>query len=304
LLCVAQQRPNISETFEGEGYSHIVTQNETIWGIGHWAIDEPTGRSIEFWEFTAEHEHRNVHYLKRYDLGFEYDIAYEWRRPLHCRKIPVKAPMPPNWAWLKDAKYAGKRHIDGSRYDDWTYTVGGVELGVAVAENNASRPHYFARRAATEHRQYHFLSWWTRKPNDTWFAVPDICKNATDEIFIEDNNREAIVVEDGVCEAASIAARSIVSGSTTGRGGASSLIAKSMNHAGINIRDLDISAMHANGAPCVGGPKIADVFFTGIPATNAAMYVGNNEFAWCNDGACGIAPLSSFEFTGGCRRFC
>jgi len=299
VLCVAQTRPNISETFEGEGYSHIVTVNETIWGIGHWAIDEPTGRSIEFWEYTIEHHHRNIHYLKRYDLGAEYEIAYDARVPAHCRKTAVKPPMPPNWAWVKNATYAGKRVIDGSRYDEWRYIVAGIELSVAVSETNASRPHYFHHRSVVEHRQYHFLSWHTRKPNDTWFAIPAICKNAT---IGEVDNDDHTIVTDEVCEAAAITARTIVAKSNGLSG--ESLIGKSMSRSGVMLGNMNIVEMHSAGAPCAGGPRISDVFFIGTPPTNAAMYLGKNEFALCNDGTCNIAPLGSFAFDGGCRRFC
>jgi hypothetical protein len=293
-VAFAQIRPNISETFEGQGYTHIVTRNETIWGIGHWAIDEPSGRSVERWEFVVEHRHRNVHFLKRYDLGFEYTVRFQAQVPHEvCTKRAVKPPMPPNWAWLKDSRYRGKHHIDGTTFDMWLFHVAGIELEVAVSEHDASRPEYFYRRAPEEQRSYHFLSWHTMRPNSSWFDVPASCKNATTVVELEVDGDDTMVA--GTVVAA--AARRIVELPGTD---ANTLIVSSMRAAGISTPE-GLWTLQTAGDDCVGGPSIGDVFFDGVPAVASAIYLGDNQFAECALSRCGIVPRR--DFTGGCRRY-
>jgi hypothetical protein len=291
----AQIRPQISETFEGQGYTHIVTRNETIWGIGHWAIDEPSGRSIERWEFVVEHRHRNIHFLKRYDLGFEYTVRFQAQVPHEiCTKRAVKPPMPPNWAWLKDARYRGKHHIDGTTFDMWVFHVAGVELEVAVSEHDASRPEYFYRRAPEETRMYHFLSWHTIRPNSSWFDIPASCKNATTAVEVSVDGDDNVVA--GTVVAA--AAQRIVD---TAGIDTVSLVVSSMRAAGIST-PTSLWDLQEGGKPCTDGPTVGDVFFDGLPAVSAAVYLGDNKFAECAGTRCGIVPPR--DFTGGCRRFC
>jgi hypothetical protein len=302
-FAVAQPiRPHISETFEGEGYTHIVTSNETIWGLGRWVIDEPAGHALEFWEFAHEHRHHSVHVLKRYDLKFEYFITFHHHpHPHHqCHKRAVTPPMPPAWHWIREARYHGKHVIDGTTFDQWGHHFGGVDLEVAVGEHDASRPHYFTRRTPSEHRQYHLISWATFKPNVTWFHVPEVCKNATEDVFgvmpVQVDGDDSII---GTCGVAASHASRIV---TESNGfGAASMIASAFNKAGITVNG-DLAALAASGSSCTGGARLGDVFFD---TESAAVYLGDNQFAECPTiagASCAIVPPR--DFTGGCRRFC
>jgi len=310
--CVVAQpfRPKISETFEGEGYTHIVTPNETIWGLGRWVIDEPNGHGLEFWEFSGEHRHHSVHVLKRYDVGLEYAIHWLHHPTPHavCHKRAVTPPMPPAWAWIEHARYHGKHAIDGTTFDLWAHHHGGVELEVAVGEHDANRPHYFMRRTPSEHRSYHLIGWATFKPNETWFHIPDVCKNATEELLGGDedvDNSGAIAMDGddtvvGTCGVAAETAQRIVTQSNGAS--ASQLLSQSFNKAGINI-PAQLTGI-ATGGRCDGGARVGDVFTDGTPITSAAIYLGGNDFAECkvSGGECSIVPQR--DFTGGCRRFC
>jgi len=294
-------RPQISETYEGEGYSHITTVNETIWGLGRWVVDEPNGHALEFWEFVHEHYRMSVNVLKRYDLGNEYAIMWDPHPTPHrvCHKRQVHAPMPPNWAWVKSAHYIGKHHIDGSTYDLWRYHAGGIELEVAVSEHDASRPHYYTRRSSTEHRMYHLISWSTFRPNATWFNVPDICKNSTSSS--EDAGLGADSFVSGVCATAASSAAAIVEQSNNHD--AASLIGESFRRAGVTTPSSSLTAIQFSGKACVGGPRVGDIFFDGMPASSGAVYLGDNKFAECSVlGGCKI--VAQRDFTGGCRRYC
>jgi len=297
-------RPVISETFEGEGYSHIVTVNETIWGLGRWVIDEPKGHALEFWEFVHEHRHHSVHLLKRFDLGFEYAVNWHGHPTPHqvCRKVAVKPPMPPAWSWLKEAQYHGKHAIDGTTYDVWRHHVAGIELEVAVSEHEASRPHYFTRRTPSEHRVYHFISWHHFAPNSTWFNVPDVCKNATDLVEREEESMPGSGDQHtATCAiAASNAARIVEQQGFD----AASMVVMAMKQASIEVPST-LWGLQQAGTQCIGGPKVGDVFFDGVPATSAAVVLGTNSFAECSSamGAkCSI--VEQRDFTGGCRRYC
>jgi len=299
VVVVAQIRPQISETFEGEGYTHITTANETVWGIGHWAIDEPAGRSIERWEFVIEHRHRNVHYLKRFDLGFEYTMHFERSPRPHevCAKRAVTPPMPPNWAWLKDARYQGKHVIDGTSYDIWRHNIANVELEVAVSEHDASRPVYFFRRAPEEHRMYHFLSFHTFKPNATWFDVPTVCKNVTEESLVPVDG------DDNEVAGSIIAAEAVRIVEQSPAYDAASMIVAATRHARV-CAPTGLWAQQADGSPCIGGPIVGDVFFDGVPAVSAAVYLGANKFAECPAVMGSKCAIVDFRpFSGGCRRY-
>jgi len=309
---LAQIRPHISETFEGEGYSHIITTNETIWGLGHWVIDEPAGHAIEFWEFAHEHRHRSIHILKRYDLGFEFAIFHHHEPPhVRCHKIAVKPPMPPAWHWLRDAHYAGKHARDGTTYDWWRHHHQGVELEVAVSEHDASRPHYFIHRSAFEHRTTHLISFATFKPNATWFNVPEACKNATESTTsITDAIAEEMTggmgsdttIKVSCAIAASSAARLVFESNGYD---AASLVAAAFQRAGVSTPSTSLWELQAGGSRCSEGPAVGDVFFDGLPAVSAAVYLGDNKFAECPaamGGRCAI--VEQRDFTGGCRRFC
>jgi hypothetical protein len=301
-VAIAQPiRPQISETFEGEGYTHIVTINETIWGLGRWVIDEPTGHALEFWEFSTEHRHMSVHVLKRYDLGFDYGIHYERHPSPHvvCHKRAVTPPMPKAWAWLQFAHYRGKHVIDGTTFDLWGHHVGGMELEVAVSEHDASRPHYFMRRTPSDHRVYHLISWNTFKPNSTWFTVPDACKNATETLGAETSVADGDDTVVSTCGVAADHAERIVS-SVNGFSAAPLLVA-AFKKADITVPS-SIETMRATGAACSGGARVGDVFFG---ASSAAVYLGGNRFAECPTamgGSCSVVAFRDFE--GGCRRFC
>jgi len=303
VLAVAQPiRPHISETFEGEGYTHIVTANETIWGLGRWVIDEPKGHALEFWDFTHEHAHHSVHVLKRFDLGFEYGISFVHHPTPHrvCRKIAVKPPMPPAWHWVREAHFHGKHVFDGTTYDVWRHHIANIELQVAVSEHDASRPHYFIHRSPSVHRVVHFISWSTFQPNATWFNVPDLCKNATESDWAAEEPIGADASL-GTCAIASSNARRIV---TESNGfDAASLIASSFEKAGVSTPS-SLRELQQGGNACTGEPKVGDVFFDGVPATSAAVMLANNEFAECSiqGGRCSI--VEQRDFTGSCRRFC
>jgi len=292
----AQQpaRPQIPETFEGEGYSHVVTVNETIWGLGRWVVDEPNDRSLEFWEFVHEHFRHSVHVLKRFDLHNEYSVMWTPGPTPHrvCHKRQVTPPMPPNWAWVKDATYRGKHRIDGDTYDVWSYHAGGVELEVAVSEHNANRPHYFTRRSASEQRRYHLVTFSTIKPNATWFNVPDVCKNVTAP--------EPVAPTIPSCMATAVIAFRMQAAHQY-----VNLIKAAHQSAGVAMPSAAMENMAALGSECVGGPHAGDVFFHGTPAKSAAVYIGSNNFIECpfHEGvACSIVPPR--DFSGGCRRFC
>jgi hypothetical protein len=217
--------------------------------------------------------------------------------------------MPPAWAWVKDARYRGKHQIDGTTFDLWGHHFGGVELEVAVSEHDASRPHYFMRKSPSEHRVYHFIAWATFQPNSTWFNVPDICKNATFDAEIEDNTvgDEMIMPGSGSAHtstcavAASQAARIVEEGNGFD---AASMLISAFNKAGITTPS-SLWSLQAGGSACVGGPQVGDVFFDGLPATSAAVFLDTNAFAECSSvmgGSCGI--VAQRDFTGGCRRYC
>jgi hypothetical protein len=274
-------------------------------------IDEPKGHALEFWEFVHEHRHHSVHFLKRFDLGFEYGINWHHHPQPHmtCTKFAVKPPMPPAWAWVKDAHYHGKHVIDGSTYDLWRHHVGGVELEVAVSEHDASRPHYFMRRTPSEHRVYHLISWSTFQPNATWFTVPDVCKNATSEADPTDATDiipgSSSSAHSPVCAiAASTAARIVEEGNGFD---AASMLASSFSAAGITaVSSSSLAVLKARGEACTNGPRVGDVFFDGITEiTSAAVLLDTNAFAECSaamGGKCAI--VAQRDFTGGCRRFC
>jgi len=298
-------RPAISETFEGEGYAHIVTINETIWGLGRWVVDEPNGHALEFWEFVHEHYRHSVHVLKRYDLSTEYSVMWDLHPTPHreCPKRQVTPPIPPNWPWVKDAHYIGKHHIDGSTFDVWRYHAGGIELEVAVSEHDASRPHYYTRRSATEHRVYHLISWATFKPNNTWFNVPDVCKNVTASEEADVLGADGAISQCGA-SAASSAAR-IVEGGVNGYDAASLIVTSFHGAEAETPTSSSLWTLQSSGSSCIGGPRVGDVFFDGLPATSAAIYLGDNRFAECaaaHGSSCAIVPQR--DFTGGCRRYC
>jgi len=306
VVALAQIRPHISETFEGEGYSHITTSNETIWGLGHWVIDEPQGHAIEFWEFSHEHRHRSIHFLKRYDLGFEYSIIrHVWPSPhVTCHKFAVKPPMPPAWAWLREAHYIGKHVRDGTTFDWWRHHFHGNELEVAVSEHDASRPHYFIHRSDSEHRLYHLISWAQFKPNATWFTVPDVCKNATEEVPAE-SNEDIPMGASPYNPACAVAASSAGRIASTSNGyDAASLVVAAFERAGVSVSS-SLWELQSGGSDCTGGPQVGDVFFDGLPASSAAVYLGSDKFAECSSAmgvSCSI--VDQRDFTGGCRRYC
>jgi len=203
--------------------------------------------------------------------------------------------MPPNWAWLKDAHYRGKHVIDGTTFDMWHHHFANVELEVAVSQHDASRPEYFYRRAPEEHRMYHFLSFHTFRPNASWFEVPVACKNATMDLTPVDGDDKLVAGT-----VAAIAAEEIV-----GEQGfdAASMIVAAMGRAGVSTPS-SLWGLQAGGEACLGGPAVGDVFFQGLPAVSAAIYLGNNKFAECaaSMGApCAI--VAQRDFTGGCRRY-
>jgi len=306
----AQIRPHISETFEGEGYSHIVTVNETIWGLGHWVIDEPKGHAIEFWEYTAEHRHRTVHLLKRFDLGFEYVIFHTRDHHQQCHKFAVKPPMPPVWAWTRDSHYAGKHVRDGTTFDWWRHHQHGVELEVAVSEHDASRPHYYIARTPNEHRLYHLISWATFQPNATWFNVPDVCKNATEEtlsvneVIFAHVSEGSMGSDDTISQSCAVAASSAARIVSESNGyDASSLVFDSFSRASINTPS-GLWELQSGGTDCVEGARVGDVFFDGLPATSAAVYLGDDKFAECTARGGPCAIVEQRDFTGGCRRYC
>jgi len=286
-------RPVISETFEGEGYSHIKTAHADIWGLGRWVIDEPAGHGLELWEFFDEHRHHTVHALQRYDTGFAYNLFYnQTAHHVVCHKRAVTPPMPPNWHWLREARYQGKHVRDGSTFDWWHHHAGGVDLEVAVSEHDASRPHYFVRRTPSEHREYHLISWHTFKPNTSWFNVPDACKNATGVELTLDGD-DALV---GKVAAVTEMAERIV---TQSNGfGAAAMVSAAMGRALVEVPST-LETQHAAGVWCSGGARGGDVFFD---ASSAAIFLGGNRFAECSTGGkCSIVPFRDFSL--GCRRF-
>jgi len=196
--------------------------------------------------------------------------------------------MPPNWGWVKDAKYAGKHRIDGEPFELWRYGAGGVELEVAVAEHNANRPHYFARRSATEHRTYHLITFSTFAPNATWFNVPDLCKNATSEAPAPPTS--------GSCAAIVELVRNQDQASNLD---AVSKVMASFRSIGVEMPET--VEEFRNGEACTGGAQPGDLFFY---ETGVAVYLGGEEFAECDQtrGVCVVVPPR--DYSGGCRRWC
>jgi len=313
-IVVAAQpfRPQISETFEGEGYNHIVTPNETIWGIGHWAVDQPKGHAIQFWEFHHEHAHHSVHLLSRYDLGFDYAISFQHHPTPHrvCHKHAVTPPMRHSWEWVKDAHYHGKHVFDGTTYDVWGHRHHEFDLEVAVGEHNANRPYYFIHRTPTRHSRIHFIDFETFPANDTWFTVPDICKNATEaeldeQVAVDGDDTEVVEHRGGAPTCGMLVADMAKRIAAEGNGfTASSMIAMATSKAGVKASG-SLADLKSTGTRCAGGPMIGDVFFDGVPATSAAVMLSANSFAECSsDLAVGCRIVEQRDFTGGCRRFC
>jgi len=211
--------------------------------------------------------------------------------------------MPPAWAWTKDARYHGKHVIDETTFDLWAHHAAGIELSVAVGEHDASRPHYFHRRTPSEHRMYHLISWYTFKPNATWFNVPDICKNATEEIpSIEWLAPGQDMGHVATCAVAASSARRIVE--TSNGFDAAAFLESSFGKADVKMSS-NLWTQQQAGASCTGGARVGDVFFDGVPASSVAVYLGGNEFAECPafmGGRCAI--VKQRDFTGGCRRYC
>jgi len=286
-------RPHISETFEGEGYTHVVTGHEVLWGLGRWAIDEPAGHGVEFWEFPHEHRHHSVHLLQRYDLKSVYAITFHHLpHPHHeCRKHTVQPPMPPMWHWIRDAHYHGKHLVDGTTYDVWGHIHAAHDSEVAVSELHSSRPHYYTRRSLTEHRTTHLIGWATYKPNATWFHVPEVCKNATDDVVGWMDVTEDIKLGGG-CAVASESKMELAANADA----TSLLIAAAFDKAGLTA---DITK---EASACTGGARAGDVFVDGTPVKSAAVFMGGDEFAECKSGGCEITGWRAFS--GLCRRFC
>jgi hypothetical protein len=214
--------------------------------------------------------------------------------------------MPPAWAWTRDAHYVGKHLIDGSTFDLWAHHITGAELSVAVGEHDASRPHYFHRRTAVEHRMYHLISWATFKPNATWFNVPDICKNATEEVpAVEYVSTGSMGENMGNVACRAIAASTAARIVETSNGyDAASLLSMAFTKAGLQVSS-NLWTLQQSGTDCTEGAQVGDVFFDGVPSTSAAVYLGDNKFAECPSylgGRCSI--VEQRDFTGGCRRYC
>jgi hypothetical protein len=214
--------------------------------------------------------------------------------------------MPPAWEWTSVARYIGKHTIDESTFDLWAHHITGVELSVAVGEHDASRPHYFHRRSASEHRMYHLISWHTFAPNATWFNVPDICKNATEDVpSIEWLSTGAMGEnsEKSECQAVAASTAARIVEQSNGMD-AAALISSVFDKAGVEV-STNLWAQQQAGSSCSGGVATGDVFFDGVPASSVAIYLGDNKFAECPSylgGRCSI--VAQRDFTGGCRRFC
>jgi len=314
-------RPVIPETFESVGSSHIVTHNDSIWGMGRWAIDEPNGHGVENWIYSERHHRHHVHHLQRFDLGHVYTVFRDPNPPHHhvCRTHDVKPPMPAIWAWVKDANYIGKHKIGDHTYDQWQLAHSGLNLTVSVGENQPNRPYFFSRRSATEHFEIHFISFDLHKPNASWFDVPKECKNATDFLEIPRPAKESpqIVLGPlgGVCNAAVDAVLSLAKPGCPyiygGNGPCASgfdndgLVTKAYALAGRVIPRL-VAEQQEGGEGCVGGVQPGDLLFEGSPATHVAMALGNGMIAECplSGDVCRITLQPFGGFNGGCRRYC
>jgi len=308
----------ISETFESVGSAHIhdPARNISIWGIGRWAVDEPKGHAIEHWEYDEHQHHHNIHVLERYDLGKIYRITRQQHHH-NCTAHNVKPPMPPVWTWIKEANYIGKHHIGDVIYDQWQWKNAGVTLTVSVHEQHPNRPYYFSRHHGRDRFEIHYVTFETRTPNDTWFHVPDACKNAT--ISIADLKAMKPVPQvmigrlGGVCsaavefavEAAKTAAPYIFGDIGTIGYDNDGLIAASFAKAGVMV-PRNIDDLQVGGSACQAGVRPGDVLFVGQPATHVALAVGNNLIAECplTGENCRIAPLDVSVYNGGCRRYC
>jgi len=231
--------------------------------------------------------------IQRYDLKSVYAITFHHLpHPHHeCRKHTVQPPMPPMWHWIRDAHYHGKHLVDGTTYDVWGHIHAAHDSEVAVSELHSSRPHYYTRRSLTEHRTTHLIGWATYKPNATWFHVPEVCKNATDDVVGWMDVTEDIKLGGG-CAVASESKMELAANADA----TSLLIAAAFDKAGLTA---DITK---EASACTGGARAGDVFVDGTPVKSAAVFMGGDEFAECKSGGCEITGWRAFS--GLCRRFC
>jgi cell wall-associated NlpC family hydrolase len=312
-------RPVISETFEAVGSLAIRTKNVSAFGFGRWAIDQPHGHGLENFEFEEHHHRHNIHFLQRYDLGFDYRLTWNQSHRT-CQSHAVKPPMPPRWQWLKDAKYTGKRHIGQHTYDEWTGQIQTTTLRVAVDEHNANQPVYYSATASTELREAHFAHWSTRNPDPHWFDVPAECHNKTLSMQKGpelDSPEVAPVNEADVCGAAAENAQAYVAQKCAYvYGGIGDCYASGFDNSGfVTAAFADagrriprmLAEQQENGNGCTGGVRPGDLLFVDTPATHVAIYVGGNVVAHCAaDGltGCTLADYDVDAMTGGCRRYC
>lgn len=315
-------RPIIPETFEAVGSSHHRSHNDSTWGFGRWAIDQPNGHGIENWEYDEHAHHRfHVHLLERYDLSKAFTITRDHEHKLHCRSHEVKPPMPQHWLWIKDAHYIGKHHIGEHVYDQWSWKNAGISLTVSVHEEHPNRPYWFERRSHSEHFEIHFARFEDKAPNATWFVVPDICKNASDITSVSVPEKLSPLVTVGnmvgdVCRTAVSAAVVIAKNDcpyTYGGNGPCSngydndgMMATAFSRAGVYIPRL-VTQQQENGNGCSGGARAGDLLFVNNPATHVAMVIDHDLIAECPlDGTnCRLASMGDISrFDGGCRRYC
>jgi hypothetical protein len=229
--------------------------------------------------------------------------------------------MPTHWGWVKDASYAGKHTIGDRTYDQWRWRNAGVTLTVSVSETHADRPYYFSRVSSTENFEIHFITFETRKPNASWFDVPDVCKNKTGIDISEFTRVKKDVPQillgplNGICPTAIESAIQIAKSDCPYAFGGIGPCATGFDNDGFVAKAFadggrliprDVDEQQAGGDGCVGGVRPGDLLFVGSPAYHVAMALGNGMIAECpwSGERCHITTLDESRFDGGCRRYC
>eukprot|EP01089_Gocevia_fonbrunei_P017438 TRINITY_DN565_c0_g1_i4.p1 TRINITY_DN565_c0_g1~~TRINITY_DN565_c0_g1_i4.p1 ORF type:complete len:189 (+),score=46.76 TRINITY_DN565_c0_g1_i4:118-684(+) len=178
-LCVAfvlaadPPRPKFPEVFEATGTIEYFVDGQMHFGEGFWRVDQPAGKSVQFFMFMESFKPLDIYELERYDMGTYYSINSTNRTD--CSEHKVTPPMPSVWGWVDHANFTGSVIIHGQTYYNWEYRQGTSTLTVAVDKIDTNRPVMYRYRNAGYHSAIIVMSWSTEKPHPTWFDVPAVC---------------------------------------------------------------------------------------------------------------------------------
>jgi len=171
-VAFAQTRPSPSELFETINFVVVKRGSDTFRGAGEWRVDTPGNKARELYRFEVGRQHFNIDVLQRYDTGKVYEIVGE---PPKCNVTAVSGSLPPIWGWVPLASYKGRQTVDNVVVDVWSYTAASVTVSLGVRPDNVNVPVFLTRQSASETFEIHFLTWATRRPDNSWFNVPSIC---------------------------------------------------------------------------------------------------------------------------------